>query len=360
MRFRSKVRRVAGLALLAVVASALLSACGNNGANILQPAGPVAEAEQGMAYLVFIVSAVVFVVVITALLYCVVRFRDRPGAAEPTQLHGNTTLEVAWTIVPSALLVLILVLTITTMFSIATPPQNQPSITVDAIGHQWWWEFDYPGNHVVTADQLNIPVNTVVKINLISNNVIHSLWVPQLGGKTDVIPGHDNTMWLEASKYDPNNPTNNMYRGECTEFCGVQHAHMDFVVVVQTQSDFNAWIAQQQLPATTAGRRLRRRRRARQVFLSSGCTGCHKIDGVTPNTTATLIGPNLTHFGSRLLIAGGVLDNNPTNLTEWVYDAQSVKPGADMPSFNGSQSPTYPKLSQDQLNDLVAYLESLQ
>ena len=359
MRFRSKVRRIAGLALFGLVASALLSACGSNGANMMQPAGPVADAERGMAYLVFIVSAVVFVIVITALIYCVVRFRDRPGADEPSQLHGNTRLEIIWTIVPSALLVLILVLTVSTMFNIATPPTNRPSITINAIGHQWWWEFEYVGQHVVTADQLNIPVNTVVKINLISNNVIHSLWVPQLGGKTDVIPGHDNTMWLEATKYDPNNATNNLYRGECTEFCGTQHAHMDFVVVVQNQSDFNTWIAQQQQPATqpAAGST---EALGKQVFLSSGCTGCHKIDGVTPNTTATLIGPNLTHFGSRLLIAGGVLDNNPSNLSEWIYNAQVVKPGVDMPAFNGSQSPTYPSLSSDQLNDLVAYLESLQ
>jgi cytochrome c oxidase subunit II len=359
MRFRSKVRRIAGLALFGLVASALLSACGSNGANILQPAGPVAEGQKNLALFVFITATVVFVIVITALIYCVVRFRDRPGAAEPTQLHGNTRLEIIWTIVPSMLLVLVLVLTLTTMFNLATPPQNRPTITITAVGHQWWWEFDYNGKGFVTADQMNIPVNTVVKINLYSNNVIHSFWVPELGGKTDVIPGHDNSLWLEATKYDPNNPTNNLYRGECAEFCGTQHAHMDFVVVVQTQSDFNNWVSQQQQPATTpaAGST---ESVGKQVFLSSGCTGCHKIDGVTPNTTAPLIGPNLTHFGSRLLIAGGVLDNNPSNLSEWIYDAQAVKPGVDMPSFNGSQSPTYPKLSQDQLNDLVAYLESLQ
>jgi cytochrome c oxidase subunit 2 len=356
MRIRSKVRRVAGLALLALVVSAALSAC--NSPNILDPAGPVAEGEKGMAIMVFIVAAVVFVIVITALLYCVIRFRDRPGAAEPSQLHGNSRLEIAWTIVPSALLVLILVLTLTTMFSLATPPSSPPSITVTAIGHQWWWEFDYQDQHIVTADQLNIPVNTVVNIKLYSNNVIHSLWVPQLGGKTDVIPGHNNTMWLEATRYDASNADANMYRGECTEYCGTQHAHMDFVVVVQTQSDWSTWVTQQQGLAATppAGSSAAA---GKQVFLSTGCVGCHRIDGVTPNTTAPLIGPNLTHFGSRLLIAGGVLDNNPTNLAEWIYNAQSVKPGVDMPDFNGSPG-SQGNLTQDQLNNLVAYLESLQ
>jgi cytochrome c oxidase subunit II len=356
MRIRTKVRRVAGLALLALVVSAVLSAC--NSPNILNPAGPVAEGEKGMAIMVFIVAAVVFVIVITALLYCVIRFRDRPGAAEPSQLHGNSKLEIAWTIVPSALLVLILVLTLTTMFSLATPPSNSPSITITAVGHQWWWEFDYPDQHIVTADQLNIPVNTVVNIKLYSNNVIHSLWVPQLGGKTDVIPGHNNTLWLEATRYDPNNADANMYRGECTEYCGTQHAHMDFVVVVQTQSDWSTWVTQQQGLAATppAGTSAAA---GKQVFLSAGCVGCHQINGVTPPITTPLIGPNLTHFGSRLLIAGGVLENNPTNLARWIYNAQSVKPGVDMPDFNGSPG-AQGNLTQDQLNNLVAYLESLQ
>jgi cytochrome c oxidase subunit 2 len=358
MRFRSKARRIAGLALLGLVFSAVLSAC-DKSPSMLQPAGPIAAQEAQLGYVIFIIAGVVFVVVITALLYCVIRFRARPEGDEPSQLHGNTPVEITWTIVPSLLLVVILVITISTLFNIATPPAGRNSITITAIGHQWWWEFDYNSDHFVTADQLNIPVNTVVKINLVSNNVIHSLWVPQLGGKTDVIPGHNNSMWLEATTYDPNNATNNLYRGECTEFCGTQHAHMDFVVKVQTQSDYNAWVAQQQrlatnpAPGTSAAL-------GKQVFLSSGCVGCHKINGVTPATTATLIGPNLTHYGSRLLIAGGVLDNTPSNLAEWIYDSQSVKPGVDMPSFNGSQSPDYPSLTQDQLNNLVAYLESLQ
>ncbi len=357
MRIRSHLRQVAGLAILALAITACLSACSNNSANILDPAGPVAAGQKGMAIMVFVVAAVVFAIVISALLYCIIRFRDRPGAPEASQLHGNSRLELAWTIVPSVLLVVILVATLTTMFNLATAPKNVPSITVTAVSHQWWWEFDYNGRGFVTADQLNIPVDTVVHVNLYSNNVIHSFWVPELAGKTDVIPGHDNTLWMEATQYDPNNPTNNMYRGECAEFCGVQHAHMDFVVVVQTQSDWQSWVTQQQAQATNpilgTSAAL-----GKAVFLSEGCTGCHVINGVTPKISTPLIGPNLTHFGSRLLIAGGVLDNNPTNLAQWIYNAQGVKPGVDMPSFNGSPG-SQGNLSQDQLNNLVAYLESL-
>ena len=359
MRIRTNLRRLAGFALLALAVSASLSACAENSPSILDPAGPVASDEMGMAIMVFVVAAIVFVIVISALLYCIIRFRDRPGAAPPSQLGGNTRLEIAWTIVPSALLVVILVATLTTMFKVATPPTT-PTLSITAVGHQWWWEFDYDGKSFVTADQMNIPVNTIVHINLQSNNVIHSLWVPQLGGKTDVIPGHDNTMWLEATRYDTSNPLNNQYRGECTEFCGTQHAHMDFVVVVQTQADFNAWVAQQQQLATTPAKGSAEAA-GKAEFLAAGCVGCHMINGVTPNVNPnSLIGPNLTHFGSRLLIAGGVLDNNPTNLARWIYDAQSVKPGVDMPTFNGdSDSLNGENLNQDQLNNLVAYLSSL-
>ncbi len=358
MRFRSKVRRIAGLALLGLVASAVLSAC-DKSPSILQPAGPIAQNEAYMAYMVFGVAAVVFVLVTAALIYCIIRFRDRPGAAEARQLQGNQRLEIIWTVVPTLLLFGILFFTIRTMFLVATPP-SPANITVNVIGHQWWWEFDYQQNgktQFVTADELHAPVNAIVHLNLISDNVIHSFWIPQLTGKTDVIPGHNNTMWFQATSFDPNNPDNNVYRGACAEFCGTQHAHMDFIVVIQTQSDYNSWVTQQMQPAATpaAGSQAAA---GLKVFQTAGCEGCHAINGVTPPVKG-LIGPNLTHFGSRQLIAGGVLSNTADNLFQWVYQAQTVKPGVDMPDFNGSAG-SAGNLSQDQVNALVAYLESLQ
>jgi cytochrome c oxidase subunit 2 len=361
MRFHPKTRRWAALGLLALLGAIVLSACGQgpeNGSNILLPKGPIALKESGIAWMIFAVATVIWLLVTGWLVVSIIRFRARPGLPPARQLAGNTKVEILWTIAPSVVLFIILGITISTMFAIASPPQPT-TLTVVAVGHQWWWEFDYPkqpgiDTPFVTADEMHIPVGTNVNIELYSNNVIHSFWVPELGGKTDVIPGHDNTMWLKAD-------TAGNYRGECTEYCGAQHAHMDYVVMAESASDFSAWAANQQTlaaepttDAQTAGQKL---------FVSAGCSGCHVIMGVNAQPDKPmppLIGPNLTHFGSRTLIAGGVLDNNPTNLAEWILHAQDVKPAVDMPSFDGTYGPTYPGLTQAQVSDLVAYLESLQ
>ena len=356
MRVPSKLRRLAGGVLLALVASAILSACDNNGANFLMPAGPAASQEAGLFWFILIVATLIFVGVTSVLLYSVIRFRARPGAAEPRQIHGNTTIELIWTAAPSLILFVILVVTIGAMFGVASPP-TPATVTVNAIGHQWWWEFQYPDSHIVTADEMHVPVGAVVHVNLISDNVIHSFWVPELVGKTDVIPGHNNTTWFRADK-------TGQYRGECTEFCGTQHAHMDYVVVVDSPSDYSTWLAAQQTPGASpvAGSQ---QASGLKVFMSAGCLSCHAVD--CPDTVTRCptniggvhIGPNLTHFGSRLLIAGGVLARNDANLTQWILHAQDVKSGSDMPSFDGT-SPGYNALTQQQIDDLVAYLESLQ
>jgi cytochrome c oxidase subunit 2 len=350
MRLPGGTRRWAGASVLALVASVLLSACGTgNSPSFLQPVGTAADKEAGIFWFILIIATIVFVAVTGVLLYSVIRFRSRAGAAEPRQVHGNTTIEIVWTVVPSVLLFVILGVTISTMFAVASPASS-PAFTVRVIGHQWWWEFQYPDAHVVTADELHIPVNTVVRVQLDSDNVIHSFWVPQLSGKMDVIPGHTNFTWLDAK-------SPGVYRGECTEFCGVQHAHMDFIVVAQSMSDYQAWLAGQQTTALTPADGSQQAA-GLQVFLHAGCVSCHTINGV-PNANIGKIGPNLTHFGSRQLIAGGVLDNNAANLKEWILHAQTVKNGSDMPSFDGSPG-AGGNLSPDQIDALVAYLESLQ
>ncbi len=349
MRSRFRLKRWTSFAVLALVASAILSACDGSPA-FINPKGPVSKTESDIWWGIFIVSAIIFVGVTSVLLYSVIRFRARPNSPEPRQIHGNTKIEIIWTIAPTVLLMGILAVTIGTMFGPLQQPTGVQTLNVKAIGHQWWFEFLYPDAQpaVVTADELHVPVGEVVTVSLVSDNVIHSFWIPQLAGKLDIIPGHDNQMWFKAD-------VAGTYRGECTEYCGAQHAHMDFIVIAQSPSDYAAWIAGQQAgPVTPADGTAAANGAA--LFKSSGCSGCHAIG--TPPAGAHLIGPNLTHFGSRMLIAGGVLDNTSTNLALWIHNAQGVKPDSDMPSFDGSPG-SAGNLSPAQVSDLVTYLESL-
>ena len=341
MPFRSRLTRWGAVSVLALAVVGLLAGCTPKTPSTLDPSGPVADKEAGLFWLILIIATIVFVIVTGTLLYFIIRFRARPDSPPARQIGGNQRLEITLALIPTVVLFIVLFATIFTMFSLAQPASAN-TLTVKAIGHQWWWEFQYPNQKIVTADELYIPVNTVVHVELESNNVIHSFWVPQLGGKTDVIPGHNNTTWIEASKAGD-------YRGLCTEFCGTQHAHMDYLVRAVSADQFQAWVTQQQqtmsmLPKTDPNYA------GQQVFLTKGCIGCHLIDGVN-QPSKLQIGPNLTHFGSRQLIAGWVVDNNTANLRAWIHDAQAVKPGSDMPAFT--------TMSDSDLDALVAYLQSL-
>jgi cytochrome c oxidase subunit 2 len=223
-----------------------------------------------------------------------------------------------------------------TMRAMAEPPAE--AMQVKVIAHQWWWEFQYPELGVITANELRIPVGEPVMVELSSDNVIHSFWIPQLAGKTDVVPGQTNTMWFQADR-------RGVFRGQCAELCGVQHANMNFTVIAQPADEFNQWAEWQQTPAVavsgeaTAGE---------EVFMTTGaCFTCHTIN---ETAAAGIIGPNLTHFGSRQTIAGGTLENTPENLARWLADPQAVKPGNKM---------VISKLSQDQIDALVQYLTLL-
>jgi len=355
-----------------LLSSLLLAACGENSPSILNPAGPVALKESNLFWFILVVATIVFVVVEGLLIYSIVRFRERPNSPEPTQTHGNTTVEIIWTIVPSVFLFVVLVGTIYTMFGLTTFSSTGRPLQIRVVGHQWWWEFDYLNENFITADELHIPVGTRVEAQLQSNNVIHSFWVPELFGKTDVVPGHNNKSVFQADKIGE-------YRAQCTEFCGLQHAHMNFYVVVQSQDEYNAWVTSQQ-QAAAANPAQQAAIAGQRLFLGTGgCQGCHGIVGVNlqdyyhlkggGNATG-LVGPNLTHFGSRKQIAGGVLPWDPAScvvvtgsdgqpkiqnpdacgLYQWLKDPQAVKPGNDM---------MIAPLTDTQIAQLIAYLESL-
>jgi cytochrome c oxidase subunit II len=351
MRSRFRYKRWVSVTLLALFASAILSACGNSPA-FTDPRGPVAKKESDLWWVIFIIAVIIFIGVTSVLLYSVIRFRARPDSPAPRQNPGHTPIEIVWTLIPTVILFIILGVTITTMFSLGDITGNR-TLNVTAVAHQWWFEFQYPNEKFVTADEMHIPVGAIVEVSMVSDNVIHSFWVPQLAGKIDIIPGHDNKLKFKAD-------VPGVFRGECAEYCGIQHAHMDFEVVAQSPADYDAWVSGQQAgPAQPAAGSPEEAGMA--VFQHAGCTGCHVIGQGPPG--AKLIGPNLTHFGSRQLIAGGVLENTNDNLARWILHAQDIKPGSDMPSFDGSYSAQnlggYQALSQEQITQLVAYLESL-
>ena len=209
---------------IVLLSSLLFTACGGNSPTILNPTGPVAVQEANLFWFILAVATLVFVVVEAVLIWSIIRYRERPNTPAPRQIHGNNTIEIIWTVAPSLFLFAVLTGTIYTMFNltnISSTNGSIPEIRVAAVGHQWWWEFVYPNQHVKNADTLYLPQGSVVHMDLQSSNVIHSFWVPSITGKTDVIPGHLNQKIFRADQVGE-------YHGQCAEYCGTQHAHMYF------------------------------------------------------------------------------------------------------------------------------------
>jgi cytochrome c oxidase subunit 2 len=347
MRGKGKPRLIA----LAAGFAFALSACARDNfpQNTLAPQGPQAEKIDHLFQPVFWIAVAVFFLVEGALVYFLIKYRHRPGRGVPTQVHGNSRLEVTWTIIPAVLLAGIAVPTIATIFDLARKPPNALEITVT--GHQWWWEVQYPTFSVTTANEVHIPTGKAVYITLRSGlsgsqsgtgpplgPVIHSFWIPRLAGKQDVVPGRDNHLTIEA-------PNPGTYLGQCTEYCGLSHANMRMRVVAQVPEEFQAWVQQQLQPAAAPPSDVL------AIMQRLGCAGCHTIDGV--EDFAGTIGPNLTHFAGRDAFAGDTFPRTDNNLlSDWLLDAPGQKPGADMPSFKD-------QLSAADVRALVAYLQSL-
>jgi len=311
--------------------------------SVFAPVSTPAFAIRELAFLVLAIVTVIFLVVAGLTVYAIIRYRRRPGddGREPPQVYGSTQIELAWTVVPFLIVIVLFLTTARYIFAIerhAAPPE---ALEVTVVGNQWWWEIRYPGLGIVTANELHVPVSDVARptptfITLESADVIHSFWIPQLAGKMDVIPGQRNRTWVE-----PRTP--GTYVGQCAEFCGVQHAGMLLTVTVHPKEDFARWVAAQQAVAADVPRV----RAGRDVFMSVACISCHTVRGTPGNG---LFGPDLTHLMSRATLGAGVAPNTPENLRAWVNDPASLKPGARMPAM---------KLSNDQLDKVVAYLATL-
>lgn len=307
--------------------------------SILNPAGPFAESIAQLWWLMLLLGTLIFLLVLFLMVGSLFKGRQEPPSEEYVI---NRWIVLGGIVMPSIVLAIVFAATLHTSNLQA---RSSSEMTIEVIGRQWWWEINYPDKGIITANQLHIPVDVPVELMLMSGDVIHSFWVPQLHGKMDLIPGRENTLVIEASQPG-------IYRGECAEFCGLQHARMHFMVVAQTQEEFDAWVEQQQQPAAEPNDELAQR--GQEVFLAAGCVYCHTIRGLDSgdiDRSAIGLGPDLTHLASRATIGAGTLPNNRGNLGGWISNPHSRKPGVLMPAT---------QMSGEELQSLLAYLDTLQ
>ena len=304
----------------------------------LDPAGPQAGRIDALWHFLWIVAALVLLAVVVALLYAAFR---RRRSSLPEHATGTARTAVTGAVGVTVLILLVFLgINFGTGRALTIPPED--ALLVRITGKQWWWEITYPGNppsnQVTTANELNVPVGVPVVVELTSSDVIHSFWPPNLVGKRDLIPGETASLWFQADSAG-------VYRAQCAEYCGHQHAKMAMLVVAQPRDSFEQWLARQRDSARTPSDSLAAR--GQEVFLATSCVMCHSVRG-TP--AGSRIGPDLTHLASRRTIAAGTLPNTRGNLAGWILDPQRIKPGSRMPSN---------QLSPDDLHALLAYLETL-
>jgi cytochrome c oxidase subunit 2 len=309
----------------------------------LHPTADAGSAIDALYRQIFWWAVLVFVVVQTALVVTLIRFRRRPGAGEARQIHGNTLVEITWTLAPAAIIVAIAVPTIRTIFVVRGDPPPE-ALQVEVVGHQWWWEYRYPALGIVTANELHLPQGRPVALSITSADVIHSFWAPKLHGKRDAMPGRTTRLVFTPDSVGT-------FLGQCAEFCGESHANMRLRVSVQAAAVFDAWVAAQTaapVPVDSADALLLAGEAAFRKIRDPGnhsCIACHAMAGVSGG----VLGPNLTHVGARTTIAAGILPNDSAGLARWLRDPVAAKPGSLMPRIS---------LTDDEIAALVAYLRS--
>jgi cytochrome c oxidase subunit 2 len=327
VRFRAS----SSAALLA--ATLVLGGCGSS-QSTLSPDSHASDTIATLWWVMLVGSALIFAVVVALLL---IGALGRRGEESPSRrTPGERFVAVAGLILPAVVLVALFVLSISAIPA-TSPAGGKTALTIDVVARQWFWDVSYEGHHIRTANEIHIPVGQAVQVRLRSGDVIHSLWVPALNRKVDVIPGRTNEVTFKAARAG-------RFRGQCAEFCGMQHANMAIWVIAQPKDEFDAWLHQQSTPNPAPS--TDQLELGQQVFLGSACEYCHTINGTNASGT---IGPDLSHIGSRATIGAGTLTNTPGNLAGWIIDPQHFKPGNKMPGTT---------LSGDDLEALVAYLES--
>ncbi len=311
--------------------------------SVFSPASVPAFKIYHLSLFVAAIAAAIFAVVVGLMAYAVIKYRRRADddGREPVQIYGSNQIELAWTVIPFLIVIVLFLTSARAIHEIQDRRMPPGALEVTVVGHQFWWELRYPQYGVVTANELHVPVSDPdhpwpTALTLLSADVVHSFWAPQLAGKTDLIPGQVNHTWIE-----PVRP--GVYLGQCAMYCGAQHAHMLLRVIAEPRADFERWIRDQKKPTVrdplvAAGR---------GIFETTACINCHSLAGTSADGR---FGPNLNHLMSRDTLGAGVLSNTSANLRRWVDDPGAVKPGCLMPAM---------KLRSRQLSRLVAYLETL-
>ncbi len=311
--------------------------------NIFAPASTPAQSILDFSIFVLTITGLIFLVVCGLLIYAIVKFRARGTDAdrEPAQVYGSTQIELAWTIIPVLIVVVLFTATARVIHAIQDAPKPPTALEVTVIGHQFWWEYRYPALGIVTANELHVPVSDRSRprptfLTLMSADTDHSFWIPQLAGKTDLIPNRMNAMWFDPQR-------TGLFVGQCAQYCGTQHGKMLQRVLVDSADDFAAWVKAQQQPALQDPEALSGRR----VFETTACINCHAVRGTVANGR---FGPDLTHLMSRSTIASGAAENTPDNLRLWLRNPDAIKPGSLMPAM---------QLGDADLDVLVRYMQSL-
>jgi cytochrome c oxidase subunit II len=346
-RQKNKMRRIAARAC------AFLCCCMSTAAaadpafrsqtNIFVPESTPAKSIFQLSIFVLTITGIIFVVVSALLVYSILKFSARSANAnsEPAQVYGSTQIELAWTIIPILIVVVLFVATARVIHALQDAPMPASAVQVTVIGHQFWWEYRYPQLGIVTANELHIPVSDPMHpeptfLQLLSADTDHSFWVPELAGKTDLVPNHPNRMWIDPQR-------TGIFVGQCAQYCGTQHAKMLLRVSVDSAEDFAEWVREQRRPAVADERVAVGKR----VFETTACINCHTINGTVANGR---FGPDLTHLMSRTTIAAGAATNTPENLRLWIENPDAIKRGSLMPAMH---------LGKSDLDALVGYLETL-
>ena len=330
------------MALVFLAAGLCAAASGPSVPSIFKPESTPADSIYDLSVFVLAITGLIFVFVFGLIAYAVTKFRSRSDdRPEPPQVYGSNQIELAWTVIPVLIVLVLFMATARVIHAIQDARMPKGAIEVTVIGHQFWWEFQYPALGIVTANELHVPVSdplhpTPTFLKLLSADTDHSFWVPRLAGKTDLIPNRVNEMWLDPHEVG-------VYVGQCAQFCGMQHAKMLLRVYVDSPAQFAQWVQEEKKPAElndTADE-------GRRIFETTACINCHTVSGTVADGR---FGPDLTHLMSRDTIAAGAALNTSENLKAWIQDPEAIKPGSLMPAM---------KLNDHDSGALTTYLETL-